>query len=219
MHAKPPVGLISAPTISPWFYITYVCAPPTPPPLFCTVSVPHCRLPCSLPEIVYSPLTFFASIPSYSHRHSSTKTQSKRSVFNFLSLCLAFLFPLPLCSFKFMLMIFPNRISESIDWGRLQWVLKVIGLQVSHTRQFYSREFSLPLILQWASASFIQTINTPAHRCSSTLQRWEGRSTRMPEEINQCEMTNYHSSFYPLPLTLSFSLSRCSSLSITLGPV
>lgn len=133
MHAKPPAGLISAPTISPWFYITYVCAPPTPPPLFCTVSVLHRRPPCSIPEIVYSPLTFFASIPSHSQRHSSTETQSKRSVVNFLSLCHSCLFALPLCSFKFMLMIFPNRISESIDWGRLQWVLKVIGLQVSHS--------------------------------------------------------------------------------------
>lgn len=219
MHAKPPVGLISALTISPWFSITYVCAPPTPPPLFRAASIPHCRSPCSLPEIVYSPLTFFASIPSHPHRHSSTETQSKRSVVNVLALRLSFLFPLPLCSFKFMLMSFPNRISESIDWGRLQWVLKVIGLKVSHTRQFYSWEFSLPPPLQWASASFIQTINTPAHGCSATLQRWEGRSTRTPEEINQCEMTYYHSSFYPLPLTPSFSLSRCSSLSITPGPV
>lgn len=41
----------------------------------------------------------------------------------------------------------------------------------------------------------------------------------MHKEINQCEMTNYHSPFYPLPLTLSFSLSRCSSLSIMLGLV
>lgn len=36
-------------------------------------------------------------------------------------------------SFKFMLMIFPNLISESRAWGRLCWALKVIGLQVSHT--------------------------------------------------------------------------------------
>lgn len=149
---------------------------------------------------------FFASIPSHSYRHSSTETQSKLCVVNFLSLRHSFLFTLPLCSFKFMLMSLPNRISESIDWERLQWVLKVIGLQVSHTWQFSSRGFSLPPILQWASASFIQTINTPAHRCSSTLQRWEGRSTRMPEEINQCEMTNYHSSFYPLPLTFFLSV-------------
>lgn len=188
--------------------------------LFCSAPSPYRTVGRPAPSLRSStPLfTFFDSVPSHSHRHSSTETQSKCPVVNVLSPRLSFLFPLRLhhCSSKFMLIIFPNRISESVDGGRL---LKVIGLQVSHTQQFYSGEFSLLLIFQWASASFIQTINTPAHRCSCTLQRWKGRSTRMPEEINQCEMTNYHSSFYPLPLTLSFSLSCCSSLSITLGPV
>lgn len=105
-----------------------LCSAPSP----CrTVGCPALSLRLSAPFSPFSPPFLHTLIAIHPLKHN----QSAPSLTSFLSASLAFP-PLCLCSFKFMLMIFPNRIAESIDRGRLRWVLKVIGLQVPHTAVF-----------------------------------------------------------------------------------
>lgn len=127
------------------------------PPLDCLGSR-HCLLS----NHVFISLPF---IPSLSLVHSSIDAQSNLSITSLLSLLhLLLSFSLPVsdsCAFKFMLMIFPNLISESRDWGWLYRALKVIGLQVSHSRGFGT--LSVPPI--YSSESFIQLFSSSLSRC------------------------------------------------------
>lgn len=200
MHAKTPAGLISAPTISPWLYHLHSCSPNTSSflPLSLFIALPLSDALLSLPVIgeieviVYSPPLIFSSLcPPFLRFlfiHPSKHNQRSLSSTSFHSLSLSFsfaslTFSLPVSdsrSFKFMLMIFPNLISESGERGRLYWALKVIGLQVSHTVAFpvgnsthwaTRRYYSVPL-------NRMLSVNTRAHMPSCCGEERDGGRER-----------------------------------------
>lgn len=161
--------------------------------LYCTVRALLSPLDClDSRHCLLSTHVFISlpSIPTLSLVHSSIEIKSTLSIINFPSLSLSLSdallhlllsFSLPIsdsCSFKFMLMIFPNLISESRDWGWLYWALKVIGLQKSHTValleeiQRIKRPTNITVFLWVVSSTlFFLTLSplVPPHHLSAAL--------------------------------------------------
>lgn len=154
---------------------------------YCTVRALLSPLDC-----LDSRLMFSSPFPPFLHSllsiHPSKHNQRSLSLTSLLSLSLSdallhllLSFSLPIsdsCSFKFMLMIFPNLISESRDWGWLYWALKVIGLQMSHTValpegiQRIKRPTNITVFLWVVSSTlFFLTLSplVPPHHLSAAL--------------------------------------------------